>query len=214
VLRAALDDEALEVQLAAVERWLEHASAPARLEAELLTRPALRDAVARAAVLRDGVEVAVARAATPAFRRSLIVSARQLRLPLVRLDWLALLEDAELRPLAREAFVEGLLPYDARLLLSLFTLLDFHHRPALLRAAVVAVAASGEVLAAHLAKLEDLARGLATLPAAPVSDDELLYDDDTALTPALAAERLVTLLARARREAEGQVAGRFLTTPR
>ncbi|MBM4781152.1 MAG: hypothetical protein GQE15_25960 [Archangiaceae bacterium] len=182
LLLLAFGDEALEVQVAAVQRALLLGVEIEACEQAVSSRPVLAERVARGLVLRDGVPASVAAARTPQFRQVLLRSALELRLPLRELDWWPLLElDASLRQVARSAFLASLMPSDLELFLHLFTVLDFHQSPTLLflMERLVTVA-SPRTIDACAAQLGDLARGLMTLPddEGHGLDDELMIDAD------------------------------------
>ncbi|MBL8941098.1 MAG: hypothetical protein JNM69_41525 [Archangium sp.] len=180
LLLLAFADEALEVQVAAVQRALLLGVEVEACEQAVSSRPVLAERVARGLVLRDGVVASVAAAQTPRFRQVLLRSALELRLSLRELDWWPLLElDASLRQVARAAFVASLMPSDLELFLHLFTALDFHQSPTLhLLTERVLAAASPSAIDACAAQLTDLARGLEALPGADFDgfEDELALE--------------------------------------
>lgn len=186
LLLLAFADEALEVQVAAVQRALLQGIEVEACEQAVASRPLLAERVARGLVLRDGVAVSVSAARTPRFRRVLLQSALELRLPLRELDWWPLLElDASLRQVARSAFFASLMPNDLELFLHLFTALDFHQSPTLMFLTErLLTAATPAAIDACAAQLGDLARGLMALPEdeARDFDDELVVDDERGST--------------------------------
>lgn len=195
LLLLAFADEALEVQVAAVQRALLLGVEVEACERAVASRPQLSERVARGLVLRDGVVSSVAAARTPRFRRELLQSAAELRLSMRGLDWWQLLElDGALVQVARAGFFASLMPPDLELFLHLFTSLDFHQSPTLLflteRLLAVTPPSTIDACAAQLA---DLMRGLEALPEDEATgfDDELVIDESPGLTE---RERLVRLL--------------------
>lgn len=195
LLLLAFADEALEVQVAAVQRALMLGIEVEACEQAVSSKPVLAERVARGLVLRDGVVASVNAARTPRFRQVLLRSALELRLPLRELDWWPLLElDTSLRQVARTAFLASLMPSDLELFLHLFTALDFHQSPTLMFLTErLLTVASPSTIDACAAQLSDLARGLMTLPEEEWAgfDDELAVDDEPGLTE---RGRLVRLL--------------------
>lgn len=199
LLLLAFGDDALEVQVAAVQRALMLGVEVEACERAVSSRPQLEERVARGLVLRDGVVASVGAARTPRFRHALLRSAAELRLSMRELDWWQLLElDASLRQIARSSFFASLMPPDLELFLHLFTSLDFHQSPTLFYLAERLLAvASPSTIDACAAQLTDLMRGLEALPEnddSEWSDDELVVDDEPGLTE---RGRLVRLLSDA-----------------
>lgn len=186
LLLLAFADEALEVQVAAVQRALLLGVEVEACELAVASRPLLSERVARGLVLRDGVVSSVSAARTPRFRRELLESAAELRLSMRGLDWWQLLElDGALTQVARSGFLASLMPPDLELFLHVFTSLDFHQSPTLLFLTERLLAVTPpSTIDACAAQLTDLMRGLEALPetASGGFDDELLVDEEHDLT--------------------------------